>query len=106
MKAHLGDDPCQVHFDVFVIKEQSQMEVIKWLSWVQKYETEVCFPPLKYSAPSPSYRRVLLLKVYRSQSPWPDPKSPLAKSDFELKVEMDSEHLLWRPQITPLLIKP
>lgn len=70
MKAHLGDDPCQVHFDVFVIKEQSQMEVIKWLSWVQKYETEVCFPPLKYSAPSPSYRRVLLLKVYRSQSPW------------------------------------
>lgn len=82
------------------------MEVIKWLSWVQKYETEVCFPPLKYSAPSPSYRRVLLLKVYRSQSPWPDPKSPLAKSDFELKVEMDSEHLLWRPQITPLLIKP
>lgn len=105
MKARLGDDPCQVHFDVFVIKEQSQMEVIKWLSWVQKYETEVCFPPLKYSAPSPSYRRVLLLKVYRSQSPWPDPKRPWAKSDFELKVEMDSEHLLWRPQITPLLIK-
>ena len=35
-----------------------------------------------------------------------DPKRPWAKADFELKVEMDSEHLLWRPQITPLLIKP
>lgn len=38
--------------------------------------------------------------------PYPDPQSPLAKSDFELKAEMGCEHLLWRRQITLLLIKP
>lgn len=65
------------------------------------------FYPLKYSAPSPRYRRI---ECFSSNSTdhralIQAPKSPLAKSDFELKVEMGSEHLLWRPQITLLLIK-
>lgn len=32
MKAYSGDDPCQIHYYVFVIKEQNQLEVMKWLS--------------------------------------------------------------------------
>lgn len=85
----------------------------KWwdaLSWVQNYETEVRFP-LGFAhwnilhLPTLQKNRVLLLKSYRSQSSHPDPKSPSAKSAFELKAEMDAEHLLWRPQITLMLIK-
>lgn len=64
------------------------------------------FYPWNYLAPSLSYKRGLLLKDCGSHSPYPDPKSPLAKSDFELKAEMGCEHLLWRRQITLLLIKP
>lgn len=63
------------------------------------------FYSLKYSAPPTCYRRALPLRVYRSQL-LSNPKHPLAKSNFDLKGETGSEHLLWRPQITLLLIKP
>lgn len=111
MKAYLGDDPCQVRFDVFVIQEQNQMEVLRCLSWVQNYETEVWFPlvvthwnilhPPHVTEELNASPQILQITERLSRPQ----KSPLAKSDFSLKVEMGSEHLLWRPQITLPLIK-
>lgn len=80
------------------------MEVIKWLSWVQKYETEVCFPldfPHEIFCTLPK-----LQKKSASTQSLEITELPARPQVFVLKVETGSEHLLWRPQITPLLIKP
>lgn len=111
MKAYLGGDPCQVRFDVFVIQEQNQMEVMRCLSWAQNYATEGWFalifahwnilhPPQVTEELSASPQMLQISELLsRPQT------SFLAKSAFELKVDMGPEHLLWRPQITLWLIK-
>lgn len=111
MKAYLGGDPCQVRFDVFVIQEQNQMEVMRCLSWAQNYATEGWFalifahwnilhPPQVTEELSASPQMLQISELLSRPQ-----MSFLAKSAFELKVDMGPEHLLWRPQITLWLIK-
>lgn len=78
---------------------------MKWLSWAQKYEMEVCFPLVFTHWNILHPPQIAEEECFYSKSTDHRPQKAFSKTWFRIKGRNGSEHLLWRPRITLLLIE-